>query len=465
MRTIAIIGGGITGISTAYYLEKQLAETGQQVKIVLIEREEKLGGKINTQQEASFLMEVGADSIVARKQNVAPLLEELNLADEVVYNTVGVSYLYNADGLKRIPPDTIFGIPMTVQSLAESELISDQGKVAALKDIYTPNEKFTAQDSIGHFLKHFFGEELVDKQIAPVLSGVYSGNIYELTLANTLPYLLEYKNTYGSIIKGLEQHKAQFQQANNKKFISFANGLDRLPNKMAQQLKQTEILQGIAAEHITKQHSLHDSYVITLSNGETINADYVILSTLHTVAQQLLQDEQLDTLFSQLKTSSLISMYLGYALPDATLPADGTGFIVAGNSALTCNACTWTSRKWEHTSAEQRLLLRLFYKSNSTAFEKLCQMDEQAQLQFAKQEIKASLKIIADPVEFVVTKWTDTMPNYHLQHPQIVKQLEQSLQENYPGMLLAGCSYYGVGIPDCIQNGEQTAKKIIELLR
>lgn len=497
MRTVAIVGGGITGVSTAYYLEKQLAALGQQVKIVLIEREEKLGGKINSQHAASFVMEVGADSVVARKQNVAPLLEELGLEEEVVYNAAGVSYLYNEDGLNRIPPDTIFGIPMSIQSLVESTLVSDQGKIAALKDLYTPNEEFTKEHSIGQFLRFFLGDELVEKQIAPVLSGVYSGSIDELTLASTLPYLLDYKNKYGSIIKGFEQHKEQFQQANNKKFLSFANGLERLPNRMAQMLKQTEIMTGVAVKKIEKRAEAGIEgelgakleagvereaateietktgtgtaggglYQILLSNGESLTADYVVLSTLHSVTQQLLQDEQLDSLFSQLTASSLISMYLGYTLPDAALPADGTGFIATGDHGLSCNACTWTSRKWEHTSTNRQLLLRLFYKTTSPAFEQLTRMDEQEQMQFAIAEVKDSLQITATPVEFVVTKWLDTMPNYHLQHPDVVQQLEQALQLNYPGVLLAGCSYYGVGIPDCIQNGEQTAEQILTLMQ
>lgn len=221
------------------------------------------------------------------------------------------------------------------------------------------------------------------------------------------------------------------------------------------------IYKGVRADKLDK---LQDRYKVALSNGEELEADFVVLSTLHPVAQHLLQDEALDEDFAQLTNSSLISVYLGFDLPDSELPKDGTGFIVAEGGDLLCNACTWTSRKWEHTSENKHLLVRLFYKSSGHAFTMLRQLSTEELVQVARKDIETSLGITGTPVAVDVTAWNDTMPNYHLKHPHIVKSLESKLAAKYPNVLLAGCSYYGVGIPDCILNGEQTAARIAENL-
>ena len=149
-------------------------------------------------------MESGADSIVARNEYVMPLVKDLNLEDEMVYNETGISYIYSENMLHPIPSDTIFGIPMSAQSLFSSTLVSTKGKIVALKDFITKNKEFTKDTSLALFLESFLGKEF-ERQIAPVLSGVYSGKLNELTMASTLPYLLDYKNKYGSIIKGFEE--------------------------------------------------------------------------------------------------------------------------------------------------------------------------------------------------------------------------------------------------------------------
>ncbi|WP_036652836.1 protoporphyrinogen oxidase [Paenibacillus pini] len=461
METIVVIGGGITGLSTAYYLEKKLKNRNLEANIVLVEANDMLGGKIRTVSAGEFIMETGADSIVTRKTNVAPLIEELSLQDQVVYNGTGVSFIYTEGELKQIPKDAVFGIPLSIESLAKTELISAEGKVEALKDLYTPNETFTKNDSVGAFLETFLGKELVEKQISPVLSGVYSGKLSDLTIASTLPYLIDYKNEYGSIIKGLSENKAKFQGSGDKKFMSFQTGVSALIDSLEEHLQETEIIKGVQAEKIDKHGEL---YHVTLANGRMLETSFVVLGTMHSVAQSLLKDQELDEDFSKLRNSSLISVYLGFDTPDHELPADGTGYITADNSDLMCNACTWTSRKWEHTSEHKRLLVRLFYKSSGSHYNKLIKLSEEELLEVALQDVEKSLGITGKPLTYDVTKWHETMPNYHKTHHQIVESLEQNMAVHYPNVLLAGCSYYGVGIPDCIASGEKTAEKIVDQL-
>jgi oxygen-dependent protoporphyrinogen oxidase len=461
VKTVLVIGGGITGLSTMYQLSKWKKAHQSDVRLILAEASSELGGKIRTVKNSGFVMEAGADSIVTRKANTMTFIEELGLENEVVYNATGKSFVYTEGELKPIPADSVFGIPATIESLAKSTLVSAQGKVEALKDFYTKNERFTKNDSIGEFLEHFLGKELVEKQIAPVLSGVYSGKLNDLTIASTLPYVLDYKEKYGSIMKGFEANKETFQSGGEKKFLSFRKGLGSLINAFEKRLVDVEVLKNTNARKLEKRSN---RYYVSFNNDRFVEADYVVLCMPHTAANELINDCKLKQDFDQLKSSSMISVYLGFDVPDNMLPTEGTGFISANSNDLSCNACTWTSRKWEHTSSSRNLLVRLFYKSSHPVFSTLDKMNKEELLQVARQDIHKSLGITAKPIASEVTNWFDSMPNYQITHPKTIATLERNIETMYPGMMIAGCSYYGVGIPDCIESGERTAEKIITFL-
>lgn len=459
MKTVLVIGGGITGLSTMFELQKWKKATKANVQLVLADASDRLGGKIRSEKADEFIMESGADSIVSRKLRGLSIIEELGLENEITYNATGRSFIYSNEELKLIPVDSIFGIPASIESLANSTLISAEGKVAALKDFYTNDRTFTPQDSIGEFLEYYLGKEIVEKQIAPVLSGVYSGKLSELSIASTLPYLLDYKKEYGSIMKGLQANLKDFQSDDDKKFLSFKDGLSSIVEAYEKQLDEVTILKNATASKLEKANR----YKVSFTNGETIEADYVVLSIPHTAAQNLLEERslELEEEFEQLKNGSLISIYLGFDIPDELLPEEGTGFIAANDQQLSSNACTWTSRKWTHTSTNGNLLVRLFYKSSHPSFAALKKMNDDGLIEVALEDIEKSLGITAKPTTSLVTNWSDDMPSYQINHQQIVRNIEEKLKASYPKMLIAGCSYYGVGIPDCIENGIETASKVV----
>ena len=461
METVVVLGGGITGLCTMHYLQRQVKEKNLDVKLVLVEKNTYLGGKLHSAHEHGFIMETGADSIVARHKGVMELIEELNFEQDLVYNETGISYIYTNNELHAIPADSTFGIPMSLHSLEESTLVSEEGKKEALKDLTMPNAGFTKDSSIGEFLTYYLGEELVQNQIAPVLAGVYSGDLHQLSIASTLPYLIDYKNEYGSIIKGFDANREQFVKAANKKFISFKNGLSSLIDRLEETLTDVEIIKGITITSVNKQE---DHYTVTLADDTVIKADHVVLALPNEAVQSLLKDDTLNRYFEQFNTASAITIYLGFDVPDNRLPADGTGFIVSHNSDVICNAATWTSRKWKHTSANEQLLVRLFYKSINPAYEKLRRMTDEELAVVALEDVRKSLGIEEKPNVVNVSRWIDQMPKYDLAHREALQGLLQELETNYPNLSIAGCSYFGVGIGACIQNGKKIGENIAEKL-
>ena len=460
MKTVVVIGGGITGLCTMHYVKRQMKERGIEAQLILMERNEYLGGKIHSAHEEGFIMETGADSIVARHPGVLELVRELDFESELVYNETGISYIHTNNELHAIPAGSTFGIPMSVESLHASTLISEEGKARALQDLEMPNNHFTKESSIGEFLEYFLGEEIVKKQIAPVLAGVYSGNLYQLSLASTLPYLVDYKNEYGSIIKGFEANREQFEKAANKKFISFRNGLSSLIDQLEASLPEVTFMKNTEIQSVIKDG---ERYKIS-AGEEVLTADIVVLAVPNATVQQVLADEALEKNLQRFTTASAITLYLGFDVPDSILPADGTGFIVSENSDLVCDASTWTSRKWKHTSRDGNLLVRLFYKNVNPRYTELAAMSDEELVEVARHDIKTSLGIEEKPAVVNVTKWIDQMPRYDLAHNEALTAVVKDLENRYPNLLLAGCSYFGVGIGACIQNGKNTAERIIAAL-
>lgn len=460
MKTVVVVGGGITGLCTMHYVKRQMVEKNIEANLILIERNAYLGGKIHSAHDGGFIMETGADSIVARHPGVLELVRELDFESELVYNETGISYIHTNNELHAIPAGSTFGIPMSEESLRASTLISDEGKQRVLQDLQLPNTHFTKESSIGEFLEYFLGAEIVQKQIAPVLAGVYSGDLYQLSLASTLPYLVDYKNNYGSILKGFEANREQFEKAANKKFISFRNGLSTIIDRLEESLPDVTFMKNTKTHSVTK---VGDRYEV-VAGDETIEADFVVLAVPNATVREVLKDENLQKSLEQFTTASAITMYLGFNVPDRVLPADGTGFIVSHNSDLVCNASTWTSRKWKHTSKDGNLLVRLFYKNSNPRYEELAAMTDEQLIEVARQDIKLSLGIEAEPTIINVTKWIDQMPRYDLAHNEALSVVVNDLADRYPNLLLAGCSYFGVGIGACIQNGKKTAEQIVATL-
>ncbi|KGR77207.1 protoporphyrinogen oxidase [Ureibacillus sinduriensis] len=460
MKTVVVVGGGITGLCTLHYLKRQ-APGDEPVRYILAEKNGYLGGKMHTVNASGFIMETGADSIVARHPNVLELVRELDFEQELVYNETGISYIHTNNQLHAIPAGSTFGIPMNVESLQASTLISEEGKQRVLEDAQIPNDRFTKNSSIGDFLEYFLGKEIVQKQIAPVLAGVYSGDLYQLSLASTLPYLVDYKNDYGSIMKGFEANKEQFDKAANKKFISFRNGLSALINRLEELLPDIEFYKNTETTSVKRKGDL---YEVCFSDGKMVHADVVVLAVPNNVVQKVLKDGDMDSNLSKFSNASALTIYLGFDLPDSVLPADGTGFIVSHNSDLVCNASTWTSRKWKHTSSNGNLLVRLFYKNSNPRYEELAAMTDEELAKVALEDVKLSLDIEEKPIVVHVAKWINMMPKYDLAHKEALDTLLDDLHSKYPNLYIAGSSYFGVGIGACIENGKNTADKVLRSL-
>lgn len=199
MSRIAVIGGGLTGLATAYYLGRSEATAS----IDVFEKESRFGGKIKTKRVDGYVVEVGPDSYLARKQAMTDLINDLGLGDTLVANAVGQAYIYDRTRMYPIPGGSIVGIPTEFVPFAKSTLISWTGKFRALQDYFKSPYPTDGDVSIGDFFNYHLGSEMMDKLIEPLLSGIYGGNIYELSLDATFPDFHSLERRAGNMVKGM----------------------------------------------------------------------------------------------------------------------------------------------------------------------------------------------------------------------------------------------------------------------
>lgn len=216
-KRVVVVGGGITGITTAYYLQKEAREKSLSIEVKLIEASERLGGVIQTIKRDGFTIEKGPDSIIARKQSGMKLIKEVGLQDKVIANTAGKSYILVNGNLHLMPEGSFMGIPTRVTPFAFSGLFSPLGKLRAAWDFILPKGKKQVDQSLGGFFRRRLGDEVVENLIEPLLSGIYAGDIDNLSLMALFPNFYEIEQEHRSLVLGLKKTIPTPQKSTKKK--------------------------------------------------------------------------------------------------------------------------------------------------------------------------------------------------------------------------------------------------------
>src|SRR5699024_4335112 len=230
-KNIIIIGGGITGLTAAYYLQKDIAESDLPFDVKLLEASNRLGGKINTKRMNGFIIERGPDSFLARKQPAVKLANDLGLSDQLIRNRTGQAYIFARGALHEIPQGSHMGIPTQIRPFLESALLSTRGKLRAGLDYILPRGKEVGDQSLGKFMRRGLCDEAVDNSSQPLLSGIYCGDLDQMSLISTFYHCLELGLRYRNLIKAVQQTMRQQKTASQSKrgkVFSFKNGLDTI---------------------------------------------------------------------------------------------------------------------------------------------------------------------------------------------------------------------------------------------
>lgn len=469
INTIAIVGGGITGLAAAYKIQEQAKAKGLPVRFVLIEAEKSLGGKITTHHEDGFTIEGGPDCFLRQKPWAAELTLKLGLGDALLGTNdhQRKTYVLNRGRLAPLPDGVMLIVPTRIMPFATSTLISWPGKIRMGMDLFIPRRSDDADESIGDFVRRRLGTEALEKIAEPLLSGIHVSDPEQQSLLGTFPRFRNIEKKHGSLIKGMLAERKAAADARKKAaamppsntpqtiFLSMRNGMSQLVKTLEAKLTDGEILRGVQVLSLARADT--GSYRLTLSNGEVLDTDSVILATPAYVSGSLVQSMDAGTaeMLNAFRYVSTATISIAYRKQDIRKPFMGFGFVVPKKEKRKITACTWSSFKFNHRAPDDALLLRCFV--GGPGHEDLVDLEDGAMLAMVKRELRELLHIEAEPVIARIYRWRKANPQYDLGHLDRVKEIQSRLKE-FPGLYVTGSAFEGVGIPDCIHQGSQTAE-------
>lgn len=464
-RKIAVVGGGITGMSAAFYLQQAIQAGEIDADYMLYEAKAELGGRIETVKKDGFTIETGPDSFLARKQSMTELAKDVGLAEDLVPNEGG-SFILSKGRLHKMPEGAVMGIPTKWGPFISTTLFSPAGKARAAFDLVLPRVTKGDQDiSLGEFFRKRLGDQVVDHMIDPLLSGIYAGNIDEISLHATFPHFQTLEEKYRSLIIGMKTSMAKRQSAptNNgaKKpvgmFLTFKNGLSSLVSAVENHLDNASVKKQHALVSLVRLSS--GRYELTFSNGTVDIVDEVILTTPHQHIEKLFLNEGLGDAFTDMPSTSVATVAMAFPEGAVKKDIDGTGFVVSKKDDYEITACTWTHKKWVHAAPEGYALLRAYVGKRGS--EAIVSEDDETIKAAVLHDLNRIMNIEGEPVFSIVTRWQDAMPQYTVGHRERTARYRDALQKRYPGVLLAGASLDGIGLPDCIDQG----KRAVDILK
>lgn len=455
MKRVAIIGAGITGLSAMHYLLKE----GKDLTVDLFEASGRAGGKVNTHSRDGYTIELGPESYLARKEVMTELAYEVGLGDTLVRNQTGQAYIYAKNKLSPVPKGTMLGVPMALSPLLTTDLVSWTGKLRAGLDFLKPAMPLYKDISVGEFFRARFGDDLLEHMIEPLLAGVYGTDIDQLSLMSTYPNFKETEEAYGSLMKGLIAEKKDKPAAPKTKtgaFLQFKNGLqsfiDRLVSENEKRGGQIHFNFDVTAIEKTE-----DGYDLT-ADGGTHHYDEVIVTTPHFQYKRWFKDKEFEY-FKHMEATSVATVVMAFDEEQVKNTIEGTGFVISRNMDTSITACTWTNKKWEHSTPEGKALLRA-YVGRPGDFIVHEKSDEDI-VRLAREDLDKIMVLDGEPEFTIVTRMMNAMPNYFVGHKYIIDDIQKYAAENYPGLHLIGASHYAVGLPDCVQTAKDTAEKIL----
>ncbi|MED3651496.1 protoporphyrinogen oxidase [Heyndrickxia sporothermodurans] len=454
---VVIIGGGITGLTSAFYLQNEIKQNNLPIEFKLVEASRRLGGKIKTVRKDGFVIETGPDSVLTKKESFSKLVDKLGLQHELIESETDKTYVISNDKLYLIPEGAVVGIPTQISPFILSSLFSFSGKVRAAADLIIPRLKEKKDVSIGQFFRRRFGDEVVENLIEPLLSGIYAGDIDQLSLKAIFPQFYEVEKRYRSLIIGTKRDKTY-----SNRFLTLRNGLESIVESMEEKLEESSIMKGIRVVKVEKS-SRDQDYEISLNNGEHLEADSVIIALPHYLLPNIFPRYDFFEPLSKVPATSVATVAMAFSEEAIRKNFDGTGFVVARNSDYTINACTWSHKKWPHSTPDGKVLLRNYI--GRAGDETVVDLSDAEIEQIVFDDLNKLVELSDEPDFTIVSRWKNAMPQYTIGHEERVKALKDNIVKNLPGVIIGGSSFEGISVPDCISQGESIVKDVLQYLR
>jgi oxygen-dependent protoporphyrinogen oxidase len=439
-----IVGGGISGLSAAYYLSKA------GIRPTLVEKAPELGGVIRTTIQQRCVLEAGPDGFMAAKPWAMDLIRELGLADQIIGSNdhSRITYIVKHGKLVPLPDGFMMMVPTKIMPLVGTSLFGWGTKMRmGLEFFRRPNGKHPDR-SVYDFLMDHYGQESIDYLAEPLLAGVYGGDPKQMSVNSVLSRFAEIESKHGSLTRGVLAAPKPARTSGPKSFLwTLKNGLGELIEKLR---PSADVVHG-TVEELQRNPSGFRVRV----NGDWMEAEHVVLAAPAGDCARLLasSNAELADLLSGIPYTSSITIALGYRKDTFDHPLKGHGFLVPKLERQYLMGCTWVGNKFNHRVPDDMVLLRCFVGGNGLA------LTDDELVAAARSEIRGIMGLQAQPVFHSIARWPNAMAQYTVGHRQRVERIEAILQA-IPGLHLAGNAYHGIGLPDCVKMGKDAAARI-----
>ncbi len=439
-----IVGGGLTGLSAAYYLNKA------GIRPTVIEKSSHFGGVIRTENQHGCLLECGPDSFMAAKPWAMELIRELGMEAQVIGSNdhLRVTYILKNGKLVPLPDGLMMMVPTKILPLVKTRLLSWGTKIRMGLELLRRPTGPREDRSVQEFLLDHYGQESIDYLAEPLLAGVYGGDPRELSVNSVLTRFVELESKYGSLSRGvLAAPKPNGSGSGGSLFRTLKGGLSTLIDRLK---PSADLIQG-EAEALER---FDTGYRVRVA-GQWMTADRVILALPAYSAADLLQllQPELAGVLDTIPYNSSLTLSLGYRKDTFDHPLNGFGFLVPKRERQQIKACTWVNNKFSHRAPDDIVLLRCFLGGDC-----LDESDE-ALVEIACTELRKIMGLQAKPFFSQVSRWPRSMAQYTVGHKNRVDRIFQMVKD-LPGLKLAGNAYQGIGLPDCIRSGRDAAQQI-----
>lgn len=459
MKRVAIIGGGIAGLSAAWYLEKA-RQSGADLQWALFEKSDRLGGVIQTERRDGFVLEAGPDSFLSIKPDAARLCTELGLSDELISSNdqERKTYILVKGRLVAIPQGLEFMVPTQIWPMATTPLFSLKTKLRMAAEWFS-GKRNRGDESVGAFVRRHFGQEMVDRVAEPLLAGVYGGSAERLSVRAVLPRFAAMEQESGSLVRATLRTKAQMRASARPGarpqplFTSLKNGMQQMIEALVNALPKANLR---LQQNVNLRPMNDDWQVEGAGTSASERFQAVLLAVPAPAAATMLRQTHpaLIAGLSGIEYTSSVAVALAY--DHADLPP-GHGFLVPRSENRKMMACTFVHKKFPYRAPQGKQLLRCFF-SSSRLPDLLSHSDQDFQT-MCRQELQEIVGVTAQPLFARTFRWERAMAQYETGHLERVAEMERILA-GMPGLQIIGNSFHGIGVPDCIKSARQAVEKI-----
>lgn len=447
---VVVIGGGLTGLTAAYRL-LQPRPGLHAPEVTVLEAGRRLGGKLHTIDVGGLPVEAGADSFVVRKPWAVELCRDLGLEGDVVVPGASGAYVWTRGALMPFIEPAAFGVPAAPGALLRWKGISVAARLRGLLDLYKGRRRGEEDESLGRLLRRRLGREAASTLVEPLLAGLHAADPDRLSTQATFPELSDWERRHGSLIRGARAATKASRESTGAMFATLWGGLSRLTSALAAGIGEHRIRMDTPVTGFERS----GRGFLVHAGTDRFAADAVVLATPGFESARLvrpLTQAAADALAEIRYTSTAVVVLVYPPGTGAALP-QGTGFVVPSRAQAVITACTWLSRKWPSPEYGDRAVIRCFVGRDGRQ-EDLDLSDEEL-IDAVRHEIEA-VTPLGDPSAARVVRWPKAMPQYDVGHLDRIDTIERALRA-VPGVVVAGSAYRGVGIPDCIRQGNDTA--------